>query len=59
MQCPVAVESVLLMHPIRGPSVPVTTVEKETAFFAALQQIERERTHAHEMTGVWQRWTRG
>ena len=46
------VSTVLLMHPVRGPSIPITTVEKETAFLAALQQIEHERTHGSEMTEV-------
>lgn len=51
-ECPVDVTSVLLMHPVRGPSIPVTSAEKETALFSALQQIERERTHGSDMTEV-------
>jgi hypothetical protein len=51
-ECPVEVATVLLMHPVRGPSIPITMVEKETAFLTALQQIEHERTHGSEMTEV-------
>ena len=51
-ECPVDVSGVRIMHPLRGPSIPVTTVEKEAAFLAALQQIEHERTHGSEMTEV-------
>jgi hypothetical protein len=51
-ECPVDVSRVLLMHPVRGPSIPVTAEEKEKALYAALQQIERERTHGSDMTEV-------
>jgi hypothetical protein len=51
-ECPVDVAGVLLMHPIRGPSIPITMVEKEAALLAALSQAERERLHGSSMTEV-------
>ena len=51
-ECPVDVTHVLLMHPVRGPSIPATLVEKEAALLAALQQVERERDLGSDMSEV-------
>jgi hypothetical protein len=51
-ECPVDETHVLLMHSVRGPSIPATLVEKEAALPAALQQVERERDLGSGMSEV-------
>ena len=51
-ECPFDLSTAILMHPTRGPSIPMTEKEMHTAFLARLQEIEQDETFDIKMTEV-------
>eukprot|EP00291_Cryptomonas_curvata_P027267 CAMPEP_0172161190 /NCGR_PEP_ID=MMETSP1050-20130122/5985_1 /TAXON_ID=233186 /ORGANISM="Cryptomonas curvata, Strain CCAP979/52" /LENGTH=386 /DNA_ID=CAMNT_0012831055 /DNA_START=475 /DNA_END=1632 /DNA_ORIENTATION=+ len=54
-ECPLDIASVLVMDPVRGPSIPETDDEYRLAFISQLQEIELDQTHNQKLTEV-DRW---
>ncbi|EKX36326.1 hypothetical protein GUITHDRAFT_145891 [Guillardia theta CCMP2712] len=54
-EVPFDITSVVLMDPVKGPSIPVTDSEMKLAFLSQLREIEMDETHKQRLTEV-DRW---
>lgn len=50
--CPFDLTEAVLMHPTKGPSIPMTREEMKTAFTTRLSEIEADKVFDYQMTEV-------